>query len=158
MLTRTLTALATIATLALGGCMGDSARPDVADDGILLEPDVAVAPAEPAPPAKSDDAIMPRTPVGLLSPADGLTGILVCDDYLSRYESCHRTLNLFDEPTIAQRFAALQDVLTRDASAPGLREDVEGRCIALEAQMQTQLAGRECESALDAEPLADKGD
>ncbi len=151
MLDRTLTALAAGAALALDGCMADSARSDVAD-----EANGAAAPADVPAVAEAKREFAPTTPAPVLERTDGLTGIIVCDDYLSHYQACHRTIEVFDEPTIVERYTTLRDVLTRDAGNQARRADVETRCIALEAQMRDQLAGRECEAELDSTPLVDQ--
>jgi hypothetical protein len=114
---RKLTALAATAALALAGCMSDSTRSDVADEGAPLEPEATPSLSET--PAPKATVISPTTPQPAYAPGDGLTGIVVCDDYLSHYA------------------------------------DVENRCIALETQMQEQLAGRECDFSLESAPLAD---
>jgi hypothetical protein len=151
---RSLTAIAVTAALALAGCNGKTTRSDIDDETAGTGSPAATAAAKPTPmerivSAKPNQAVAPPSKTNPPA-ANALTGIAACDDYLSRYRACHRTLAVYDEATIESRLAQLRNTLIADTIDPTKRDMVETRCTSLQADMTEALAGREC----DFDPVA----
>ena len=86
-----------------------------------------------------------RTPLPS-SPAEptGVTGIAVCDAYLSSYLACHRAAELYPPDQLPSRYAAMRSSLLRDSADPHIRPQLAARCLSLSNQLQQALHGKSC--------------
>jgi hypothetical protein len=156
MVSKRLALVVAIAALGIAGCAGEAKRSEVAEEPEVAPAETTVATEAKAEPLRPAPSAVPKSDTPGAATGTVLTGILVCDDYLSHYQACHRTLKLFDEEAIGKRYEEISSVLAKDARNASLRDDVAQRCTALEALLQEQLGGRECEFEAAAEPLVER--
>lgn len=74
----------------------------------------------------------------------GVTGIAVCDAYLSSYLACHRAAELYPPDQLPSRYAAMRSILLKDSADPHIRPQLAARCHSLSNQLQQALQGKSC--------------
>jgi len=137
------------AALAAGVAVGLLAG--CANEPMRAEP-VATAPARVSPPppaktvapAKSTAPVrhQPRVEPGV--PADAITGVTACDDYLASYLGCHRVIGTYEPDALQERYDMLRASLLEEARNPEKIPGLEARCNGLAAMMKDALNGRAC--------------
>lgn len=95
-----------------------------------------------------------RTPRQTTAPQPlRITGVSVCDTYLSSYLACHRTAGLYPADQLQSRYEAMRSSLLHDSADPHIRPQLAARCGVLSKQMQQALQGKPC----TANPRRDTG-
>ncbi|MEO5829253.1 MAG: hypothetical protein ABIQ36_01670 [Rhodanobacter sp.] len=74
----------------------------------------------------------------------GVTGIAVCDEYLSSYLACHRAAKLYPPDQLPSRYAAMRSILLKDSADPHVRPQLAARCQSLSNQLLQALQGKSC--------------
>jgi hypothetical protein len=83
-------------------------------------------------------------PISKTAKPTGVTGIAVCDEYLSSYLACHRAAGLYPPDQLPSRYASMRSILLSDSADPHIRPQLAARCQSLSNQLQQTLQGRSC--------------